>query len=401
MNSKRAGCLPGTVFFTMLGLALFIALTLTACGGETIEPTLPPEEISAAPNPTGWSGPPYAAHCNMETLSIDAVDAEEEASINSVLMAMDVPLYITAALSEPTTHTVYDADEASEREDVFRWTFLSRYLNHFAPEDEVEFGSQVTASREAVENAWKSWLCRIDSEALPPIPAPLAGVVSVSGETYSIEPAEGVYPDVSLVFAYLETDTEGREILTVYADITHVGDEEPYTVEIGLLRRPDGAYVLQRAGSANPEEDVYTLYEVTTYHAAVYLPADCTPLERNEKSASFASSTGLTVDIFEEAFQGTLAERRLKDEQEIPEPLFDFEADNRLEYGLIWDDGTSLRYHLVRQMEPGNLVCVQISVPLDWALDYFSLAESVFASFGASDFPVDIVLGLETHILTD
>jgi hypothetical protein len=393
MRHGNAGHLPGAA---LAALAAMIILALAACGGQTESA---PPEASYGPGPSGWPGPPYAGLCDMEALAIEARDADEEAHINGVLTALDIPLYITASLHEPMTRMVYDADEASPREEIFRWTLLSRYFSRFAPEETgyVEFGARVTASGKAAEDCWNAWLRRGEGEALPPVPVELEDAVSLDGGMYSIEPAESADPVVSLVFAYLDTDIDGRDILTVYADVAQPGGGEPYPVEIVLLRRSDGAYVLQFAGSANPEEDVYVLYELTGYRAAVYLPVDCELLDDDGRSASFASSTGLTIDVFEEALGVPLSSRRLRDMSEIPEPLFEFE--DSTEFGIIWDDGANLRYHLVRQMSPDNAVCVQVAVPYGWEWDYFSLAESIFSSFGAADFPVEIVVGLEEYVV--
>ena len=390
MRSKRT-------LFISAALAALILLVLAACGGDETE--TPPPGQSYGPGPTDWSGPPYAARCDMETLTIEAESPGEEHRVNDALMALDVPLYITGALYDPTAKTAYDAHEAGPREMEFRWALMSRYFSHFAPEGQVEFGTRLAVSRTAAEDCWNAWLRREEGEALPPVPASMAGAVALNGDTYSIEPTEGIYPGVSLIFAYLDTDVGGGEVLTVYADVLWAGAGEPHTVEIVLLRRADGAYILQHAGSADPEADLYVRYELTAYRAAVYLPADCALVEENAQGASFASPTGLTVDIYEESFRGHLSDRHADELSEIGGPLFEFGDNNRLEYGIIWDDGAGLCYSLVRQMEPNNLVRVRAAVPYDWAWDYFSLAEALFGSFGGAEFPVDVVLELEEYVM--
>ena len=397
MSSQRAGCLPGAAVLIVACLAAVIALGVTACGG-TSSPE-PPAPETPPPDSPFWTPPPYAGFCEADLLCIEADSEAQQALISDVLLDMDIPLMIAAALCDPATRTAYDADEAGTREELFRWTLLSRYLDHFAPEGQVELGAKTVAGRELVEHCWDAWLRRSAGEGLPAIPSPLSGTVRYTGQTYEIEPSDGVYPEVALVLAYLDEDPEGREFMTFFADVTREAGDVPYTVVIDLLRRADGVFVLHRVGAAHPEDEVYDVYTLTSYNAEVYVPVEFALVDRTEQFASFAAPAGLTLDIFEEAFAGTLSDRHLREVGEIGEALFDFTSDHRLEYGLIWDDGTGIRYHLVRLMEPGRVVCVQASIAYAWAADYYMLAESVFTAFGSEEFPINVILGLEDYIL--
>lgn len=384
----------------VLALLAALILCLPACSGNKNETQAP---VSAGPgqsaHPDGWAPPPYQARCDMERIYIESGgDAALEANINQILMDMDIPLYIAASLCTPSARTAYDADEDSGRENEFCWTLLRRVLNDYAPKDQVELGAQVKAARKVVEGYWDAWLKRNDGETLPDIPSSLADQIRLENGIYVMDPSDGIYPEVSLVTAYADTDPEGRSILSVFADVSREGLEEPLTVEIGLLRRGDGAYVLQ-SSSISTDEDLYTEYDVTTYHAAVYLPSEFVLKGQDNKSASFAAPNGLTVDIVEESFTSTLAERYESDSLKIPDLVVSFVSDNRLDYGIIWDDGTNLEYRLVRQMESGNLVRVQVTVPHAWTPDYYGLAESIFESFGAAPFPIDDVLALEDYVM--
>ncbi|MDR1737094.1 MAG: hypothetical protein LBR85_09555 [Oscillospiraceae bacterium] len=385
-------------FPRLLALPAALLLALCACTPDASSsgaPTVPPDP---APAPTGaWYPPPYGANCGVETLYIaTGDDAASHDAVDAVLTAADVPVFVAASLVSPASKVSFDASSAGERENEFVWKALSAIVTHFAPAEQTRLDGKVFASSEIVEGYFNAYFKHEQFfPSLPPIPDALSGTVRLSDGEYAFEPTDGIYPHTDLTLAY--TDIDGA--LMVYADVIRDADDAALTAEIVLRPRADGTYALCFAGVAPSGDDVFAPFTVTGYGIEIQVPDECVLTESGVTFASFKAANGLGISVAEQGFTGDFEDMRAADRR-IPhgETLAaEFASDPLLDYGVITDTGENLRYLLVRLMESGNAVRIEVTVPREWASDYFLLAESLFIPFGAR-FPDETLLALEDYV---
>lgn len=390
MNIKRL-TLP-----TLLLLVLLSACTKASdVPSDTLPPDTPPV-VTEEPLTT------YQALCDMEALYIEADgDAVQEAQIEQLLKDLDAVIFLGSALNDPAERVAYNADDMTGRDVLFQWTLLQRTLSHFAPSDRItKAGGQIKVDSGIVETYWRDYFARTPEDALPPVPAELSSEITLQGSEYVIAPPDGVYPPVCLVLAYTVTDDASRDLLAVYADVLRE-DDLPVPVQVLLMKRADGRYVLLSCGLDQGEDDVFTDYTITRYQAVVSIPAECALLEQDDSSASFEASNGLTIRIAEKSFNGVFQDLYTSEIQGKPDRITDYMSDTGFDYGLVWEQEALVQYELVRMMGPGALVRVSVTIPREWAFDYFFLPEMLMESFGGAAMLTDTRLAIEEALLAE